>query len=74
MKSNMDLNEEHQYKIVVDLLGDFQKRLKKEMDLIKQGGLANGTDPVNHPASKIVKELVGNNPRLDGLNPTSALT
>jgi hypothetical protein len=23
MKSNMDLNEEHQYKIVVDLLGDF---------------------------------------------------
>jgi hypothetical protein len=48
--------------------------LKKEMDMIKQGGLANGTDPVNHPASNMVKELVGNNPRLEGLNPTSALT
>ena len=70
----MDLNEEHQYKIVVDLLGDFQKRLKKEMEMIKQGGLANGTDPVNHPASNMVKELVGNNPRLEGLNPASALT
>jgi hypothetical protein len=31
LKSNMHLNQEHQYKIVVDLLGDFQKRLKKEM-------------------------------------------
>jgi hypothetical protein len=31
LKSKMELNQEHQYKIVVDLLGDFQRRLRKEM-------------------------------------------
>lgn len=77
MKSNMELNEEHQYKIVVDLLGDFQKRLRKEMEMIKQGGALLtqcGNDPSAHPASHLVKELVGNNPRLEGLNHTAALT
>ena len=41
LKSKMELNQEHQYKIVVDLLGDFQKRLKKEMQMMSSGGLAS---------------------------------
>lgn len=68
LKSKMDLNQEHQYKIVVDLLGDFQKRLHKEMQVVSQNGLAN-----SEATTQMIKELVGNNPRLEGINPKDAL-
>lgn len=72
LKSNMELNQEHQYKIVVDLLGDFQKRLRKEMELLNSG-MVNHPDPIKPPQSQLIRELVGNNPRLEGLNPYQAL-
>lgn len=53
---------------MVDLLGDFQKRLHKEMQVVSQNGLAN-----SEATTQMIKELVGNNPRLEGINPKDAL-
>lgn len=43
------------------------------MQLMNQTGLVGQPDPVTQPASQMIRELVGNNPRLEGMNPYHAL-
>lgn len=43
------------------------------MQMMNASGLASQPDPVSQPASQMIRELVGNNPRIEGMNPYNAL-
>jgi hypothetical protein len=40
---------------------------------LMNSGLANAPDPISQPPSQLIRELIGNNPKLEGLNPYTAL-